>query len=163
MERKRQFLPTLLERLQDDEPKQSRESYDAFFFDSRMMRSIIQKDLATMLNNTNIEESLDENKHQQVAESVVNYGVRALVGNHASQHKWHAIEMNIRTAILRFESRIIPESLVVRSLLSEDHPSRNGMILFEIRGLIDWSPHPIDLCFHGHYDIETSHTELKNI
>lgn len=161
MEKKRQFLPTLLERLQDDEPKKSVERYDEFFFDSRMMRSIIQKDIAAMLNNTNIEDRLDEHLHKMVADSVVNYGVSAMVGNHASQYKWHAIEKNIRTAILRFEPRIIPETLVVRSLLSEEHPTKNGVILFEIRGLIYWSPRPIDLCFQGHYDVETSHAALK--
>ncbi|XUK71490.1 hypothetical protein ABMA09_00825 [Erwinia rhapontici] len=31
MEKKRQFLPTLLERLQDDEPKKSNERFDEFF------------------------------------------------------------------------------------------------------------------------------------
>ncbi|WP_455821152.1 type VI secretion system baseplate subunit TssE [Pseudomonas cerasi] len=163
MEKKRQFLPTLLERLQDDEPKNSIERYDEFFFDSRKMRSIVQKDIATMLNNTNIEDSLDEHRHNLVADSVANYGVSALVGSFANQHRWHSIEKNIRAAILRFEPRIIPESLIVRSLLSEDHPTKNGMILFEIRGLIDWDPHPIDLCFHGRYDIETSHAELKSM
>lgn len=163
MEKKRQFLPTLLERLQDDEPKSMIERHDAFFFDSRKMRSIVQKDIATMLNNTNIEDSLDEYAHNLVADSVINYGVSALVGNFASEYKWYSIEKNIRTAILRFETRIIPETLIVRSLLSEDHPTKNGMILFEIRGMIDWSPHPIDLCFHGRYDIETSHAELKSM
>lgn len=163
MEKKRQFLPTLLERLQDDEPKNMIERHDAFFFDSRKMRSIVQKDIATMLNNTNIEDSLDEYAHNLVADSVINYGVSALVGNFASEYKWYSIEKNIRTAILRFETRIIPETLIVRSLLSEDHPTKNGMILFEIRGMIDWSPHPIDLCFHGRYDIETSHAELKSM
>ncbi|MCS3608606.1 type VI secretion system baseplate subunit TssE [Erwinia rhapontici] len=163
MEKKRQFLPTLLERLQDDEPKKSNERFDEFFFDSRKMRSIVQKDIATMLNNTNIEDSLDEYRHNLVADSVVNYGVSALVGSFANQHRWHSIEKNIRTAILRFETRIIPESLMVRSLLTEEHPTKNGMILFEIRGLIDWHPHPIDLCFHGRYDVETSHTEIKSM
>lgn len=163
MEKKRQFLPTLLERLQDDEPKNHRERHDEFFFDSRKMRSIVQKDIATILNNTNIEDSLDEHRHKMVADSVVNYGVSALVGNYASQHKWHSIEKNIRNAILRFEPRIIPESLVVRSLLSENHPTKNGIIIFEIRGLIDWYPHPIDLCFHGRYDVETSYAELKSV
>lgn len=163
MEKKRQFLPTLLERLQDDEPKKSIERYDEFFFDSRKMRSIVQKDIATMLNSTNIEDSLDEDRHNLVAESVVNYGVSALVGSFSNQYRWHSIEKNIRVAILRFETRIIPESLMVRSLLSEEHPTKNGMILFEIRGLIDWYPHPIDLCFHGRYDVETSYAELKSM
>jgi len=163
MEQKRQFLPTLLERLQDDEPKKSIERYDEFFFDSKKMRSIVQKDIATVLNNTNIEDSLDEYRHNQVADSVVNYGISALVGNYASQHRWSSIEKNIRTAILRFETRIIPETLMVRSLLSEEHPTKNGIIIFEIRGLIDWHPRPIDLCFHGRYDVETSHAELKSM
>ena len=162
MEKKRPWPPTLLERLLDEEPKKQQESYDAFFFTADNLRAVVQKEIGCLLNNTNIEEQLDENRHPQVIESVVNYGVAPLVGKYANHHNWTLIEKNIRNALLRFEPRIVPESLLVRPLTTKEHPGNNGLVLFEIRGLIYWQPHPIDLCISGAYDAETAKVDLKS-
>lgn len=163
MERKRQFLPTLLERLLDDEPRVETERFDRFFFDSKKMRAIVQKDIAEIMNSTNIEDRLDLKRFKLVANSVLNYGVGAMIGNYANQHNWGTIEKTIRNALLRFEPRILAESLIVSPSIDSDHPSRNGLILFEIKGLISWKPYPIDLCINGAYDVETEKVDLKII
>ncbi|KAB8305866.1 type VI secretion system baseplate subunit TssE [Erwinia endophytica] len=163
MEKKQYFLPTLFERLLDDEPKKQQESYDAFYFDAKAMRAVVQKDISSVLNNTNIEDQLDEHRHKAVCGSVMNYGIAALVGRYANHHNWNIIEKNIRNALLRFESRIIPESLLVRPLIDKNHPGKYGMVLFEIRGLIAWHPHPIDLCISVAYDVETAKVDLKSV
>ncbi|HDM8325877.1 TPA: type VI secretion system baseplate subunit TssE, partial [Yersinia enterocolitica] len=80
MEKKRQFLPTLLERLLDDEPKKLLEPHDKFFYDSRTMRKLVQRNIAEILNNANIDDRLDEQRHKWVAKSVLNYGISPLVG-----------------------------------------------------------------------------------
>ncbi|WP_158781103.1 type VI secretion system baseplate subunit TssE [Pantoea sp. BAV 3049] len=162
MDKKQHYLPTLFERLLDDEPKKQLENYDAFHFDGRKMRAIVQQDISSLLNNTNIEDRLDEHRHKAVCSSVMNYGIGALAGRYANHHNWNIIEKNIRNAILRFESRIIPESLLVRPLIDKDHPGKNGMVIFEIRGLIEWHPNPIDLCVSGVYDVETSKVDLRS-
>jgi len=161
MERKKQFLPTLLERLLDDEPRVETERFDKFFLDSKKMRAIVQKDIAAIMNSTNIEDRLDSKRFKLVADSVLNYGVAAMVGNYANQHNWGAIEKTIRNALLRFEPRILAESLIVSPSIDGEHPSRNGIILFEIKGLISWVPYPIDLCINGAYDVETEKVDLK--
>ncbi|MEA1064090.1 type VI secretion system baseplate subunit TssE [Apirhabdus apintestini] len=159
MERKHQYLPTLLDRLQDDEPKSK---YDRDRpIDIKGMRSLVQRDLANLLNHTNIEDALDEQRYKVTLASVVNYGVPALIGSHENRHSWNIIEKTIRTAILRFEPRIIPETLLVRSLQEKEHLTRHALIIFEIRGLIYWNPKPIDLCMNGRYDIESEKVELK--
>lgn len=53
-----------------------------------------------------------------------------LVGLYAVPHNWATIERIIREAIIRFEPRIMAESLVV----SQQLQARNGIIQFEIRG-----------------------------
>ena len=161
MERREPYLPTLLERLLDDEPKKVTEHPDAFCFNARKLRSIIQNDIASLLNNTNIEDQLDEDRHKAVSDSVINYGIAALVGKYANYHNWNVIEKNLRNALLRFEPRILSESLLVRPLIDKDRPVKNGLVLFEIRGLIHWKPAPIDLCINGAYDVETAKVELK--
>ncbi|EPH6015285.1 TPA: GPW/gp25 family protein, partial [Yersinia enterocolitica] len=75
----------------------------------------------------------------------------------STPHNWTTIERIIREAIIRFEPRIIAESLVV----NQQHNARNGIIQFEIRGLIEWDPYPIDLCIGGAYDVETDQAELS--
>ncbi|ARB86369.1 MULTISPECIES: type VI secretion system baseplate subunit TssE [Yersinia] len=158
MEKKRQFLPTLLERLLDDDPKKLLEPQDKFFYDSRTMRKLVQRNIAEILNNANIDDQLDEQRHKWVAKSVLNYGIAPLVGRYSTPYNWMTIERIIREAIIRFEPRIIAESLVVNKL----HNARNGIAQFEIRGLIAWNPHPIDLSIEGAYDFETSQAELRS-
>lgn len=154
MDKKRQFSPTLFDRLIDDEPKVKTELFDKFFFSAQQIRKIVQRDIVSILNNSNIEQHLNESKHHWVLESVLNYGLSPMVGTYADANNWPKIEKIIRNAILRFESRVIPESLVVRPLLDKNSPSRHGVVIFEIRGLIDWQPYPVDLCFSGAYDME---------
>ncbi|CNF55850.1 type VI secretion system baseplate subunit TssE [Yersinia mollaretii] len=157
MEKKRQFLPALLERLLDDEPKKLLEPHDKFFYDSRMMRKLVQRNIGEILNNANIDDRLNEQRHKWVATSVLNFGIAPLVGRHSTPHNWNTIERVIREAIIRFEPRVMTESLVV----SQQHNARNGIVQFEIRGLIHWDPHPIDLCVEGAYDVETDQAELR--
>ena len=160
MESKQQYLPTLLDRLLDDEPKKQQEAFDKTFFDGRTLRRLVQRDLMSVLNCTNIDRELIPGRHQHVARAVVNYGVAPLMGMPVSLNNWQAVEKNIRDAILRFEPRIIPESLIIRTLREPGQPQRGATLNFEIRGLIYWEPHPLDLCMNGSYDSERESIEL---
>ncbi|MTD38224.1 type VI secretion system baseplate subunit TssE [Erwinia sp. CPCC 100877] len=156
---KQQYLPTLLERLQDDEPKSR---YDRVRpIDIKQMRSLVQRDIADLINHTNIEDRLDEQQHKLIMESVLNYGVPALIGTQENHNNWNTIEKAIRNTILRFEPRIIPETLLIRSLQDKERVARYAVILFEIRGLIYWQPRPVDLCINGRYDFESDKVDLK--
>ncbi|MGD8205150.1 type VI secretion system baseplate subunit TssE [Pantoea sp. FN0305] len=156
---KRQYLPILLERLQDDEPRSPHDRVRSI--DIRKMRSIVQKDITDLINHTNIEDTLNERQHKLVMESVLNYGVSPLIGNMENHRNWNVIEKTIRDAILRFEPRIIPETFLVRSLQDKDGLARHAVVLFEIRAMIYWQPRPIDLCMNGHYDFESEKVDLK--
>ena len=161
MEPKKQFLPTLLDRLIDDEPRLQQEHFDRFFFDARKMRAIVLRDVMSILNNANIENLLDEDRHKCVAESIVNFGLAPSIGSCTTQHNWGSAEKIIREAILRFEPRIIPESLRITLPNGQGEPFKNGMILFEIQGLIYWDPYPIDLAAKYVYDRENDKIVLK--
>ncbi|HEY1843945.1 MAG TPA: GPW/gp25 family protein [Buttiauxella sp.] len=158
LDRKRIYLPTLLERLQDDEPRSPNDRVKPI--DVRKMRALVQKDIADLINHTNIEDTLDEYRHKKILESVLNYGVPALIGTQENHRNWNVIEKVIRNTILRFEPRIVPETLLVRSLQEKDGLARHAVILFEIRGLIYWQPKPVDLCMSGRYDFESEKVDL---
>jgi len=157
--RRGRYLPTLLERLQDNEPKSPDDR--ARPVDIKTIRQLVQKDIADLINHTNIEDTLDEQRYKAVTESVLNYGIPALIGSQKNRNNWHVIEQAIRKAIIRFEPRIIPETLLVRSLHEGEGMARHAIIMFEIRGLINWHPHPIDLFMNGHYDTESEKVDLK--
>lgn len=156
---KRHYLPTLLERLQDDEPKSH---YDrARPIDSKQMRRIVQRDITDLINHCNIESEVDELRHPLVIGSVLNYGISALVGTTEHYQGWHAIEQKLRKTILLFEPRIIPETLLIRSRQDNEHVARHAMVQFEISGLIYWHPRPIDLSMSCRYDFESGKVDLK--
>ncbi|MDC7860799.1 type VI secretion system baseplate subunit TssE [Pantoea ananatis] len=153
------YLPTLLERLQDDEPQSPHDH--ARPVDVKTIRQLVQKDIADLINHTNIEDTLNEQRYKAVTESVLNYGIPALIGKHENRNNWQVIEQAIRKAIIRFEPRIIPETLLVHSLQEREKMTRHAVIAFEIRCLIDWRPHPVDLCINGRYDMESEKVDLK--
>ena len=158
-EKNRQYLPTLLERLLDDAPKNPDDREKPI--DIKRIRSLVQKDIVDLINHTNIEDTLDKERHKNIIESVLNYGVPALIGIQENHSNWNVTENIIRNTILRFEPRIIPETLLVRSLQEKDTVPRHAVILFEIRGLIYWKPQPVDLCMSGRYDFESEKVDLK--
>ncbi|WP_416382218.1 type VI secretion system baseplate subunit TssE [Lelliottia sp. JS-SCA-14] len=161
---KRQFLPTLLDRLLDDEPKKQHEAADKSFHDGRTLRRLVQRDLTAVLNCVNIERELCPVRHQDIAQTVLNYGISPLAGSPENRNNGRELEQILREAILRFEPRIIPQSLIVKGLNSEkDRPFKHGKMLFEIRGLIYWEPYPLDLCLSGEYDNEREGIEFTAV
>lgn len=65
--------------------------------------------------------------------------------------------MHIRNALLRFEPRLIPQSLVVRP---KRQKASGTTLPFEIAGLLYWQPEPLELMINGSYDTETDKTTL---
>ncbi len=157
---KQQFLPTLFDRLIDDHPKERTEPFDKFYFDSRRMRAIILRDIGTILNSENIERKLEKYKNCPAISSIVNYGIAPVTGAYATQYGWDIVEEILRNALLRFETRIIAESLVISPILGKNTHTQNGIIIFDIRALIHWNPYPLDLAIKGLYDIETQKVNL---
>lgn len=119
MSEKQQYLPTLLDRLLDEEPKKQLEAFDKTFYDGRTYRRLVQRDLVALLNCTNMQRELCPVKHSDVARTVLNYGISPLIGSPGSVHNWRIVENNLRDSILRFEPRIISDSLVVQVLHSQ--------------------------------------------
>lgn len=158
--KRKAFLPCLLERLLDDEPKKSTEAWDRYHFDAKAMRTMIQRNIIDILNTANIEERLSKHKHKEVAASVMNFGISPLVGGYSTPHNWTLIERIIREALLRFEPRLIPESIMIGLKGDQKSPMCNGIIQFEIRALVKWQPQPFDLCLDARYESETDSASL---
>ncbi|MFM0068711.1 type VI secretion system baseplate subunit TssE [Paraburkholderia aspalathi] len=149
---RRAYLPSLLDRLQDNAPDSRHEEASAYALDSEMMSHVVQRDLNLLLNTTNLYNELDTVRYPAVAASVVNYGVPPISGNYLSSQRWETIEKLIRTAIIRFEPRLIPESIDIRP--AEQNATRYNKLTFRIRGLMHWQPYPLEFQIQSTVDFE---------
>lgn len=143
------YPPALAERLTGINTGGSGES--ALPLTSEKMRQLVINELLELFNHTNIESVLEEKGYHQLAESAINYGIPRRLA-YDSEQQWPSIREDIHTAVLRFEPRIIPETLTVRVLTGGGPQGKYGVISFAISALIDWLPQPVELFIHGHYD-----------
>lgn len=97
---------------------------------------------------------LDEEKYPHVAASVINYGVADLTGRTASSVGRHQLEKMMRQTLLRFESRIIPESLDL-NVVFEDSMQDHNVLMFDIDAMLWAEPAPVHLQIRTQLDLET--------
>ncbi|MEM7668086.1 MAG: type VI secretion system baseplate subunit TssE, partial [Pseudomonadota bacterium] len=105
--------PSLLDRLTDDQPGSKEETRRERVIDVKRLREIIQRDLAWLLNTTNLESEVDLEPYPQVACASVNYGVTDIAGKPSGLNRAIEIRQAIRSSIESFEPRILPGSLEV--------------------------------------------------
>jgi len=149
------YLPSLIDRLLDDAPHRQTEHPDAYAPNAERMHRIIERDLSLLLNTTSLSDELDETRHTAVVSSVVNYGIAPLSGSYLTNRSWENVEQMVRAAIRRFEPRLISDSMRIRPLDDKD-PIRYNQLIFEIDGLMHWSPYPLEFRIQSAFDIETN-------
>jgi len=147
--------PSLLDRLTDDEPHKSVESNDKRVLNKTQLRQCVLRDLAWLLNTSNTEADLDLDNHPEVARSVVNFGMRSLSGMRLSEIELPELEKNVRRAILDFEPRILPATLEVKALSTEDLTHHHNMMAFEIRCQMWAQPYPLSMLLRTNLDLES--------
>ncbi|MFJ2990679.1 type VI secretion system baseplate subunit TssE [Collimonas sp. NPDC087041] len=155
------LLPTLFDRLRDDEPLRSSEAPGEYTVTRTQMRQIIQRDLAFLLNTVNMEDLLDRDRHAEAAASTINYGVPPLAGSYLSEHKWADIEQRLRRAIFDFEPRLMQETLQIVPLMKEGAERQYNVLLFEIRGAIRMDPYPMTFMVQSSVDLETNRMSIN--
>lgn len=82
-------------------------------FNESALRATVRRELAWLLNTTNLESSVDLENYPQVRTSVLNYGVSDLAGKSLSSRAVLRRAREIRDAVQAFEPRIDPASLNV--------------------------------------------------
>ena len=153
--------PALLDRLTDDEPQKQVESRDQRILSMRAFKAGVMRDLGWLLNTGNFDgdETLDE--YPNVADSVINYGIRDLCGLATSGISDTEIERYVREAIRRFEPRILPKSLAVRVQVNKDAHSHNAVV-FEISGDLWATPMPERMYLQTKVDLESGNFEFDS-
>ncbi len=152
--------PALLDRLRDDNPRSQQEPPDARVVTVRQLHDSVVRDLEWLLNSHGIESTIDAKAYPETVRSVVNYGIADLSGRTVSGSDVSTIEQEIREAIVRFEPRILPESLKVR-VASGDGVGSFNRLTFEIRGDLWAIPVPLEFLLLTEVDLEAGNVTIS--
>jgi type VI secretion system protein ImpF len=143
--------PSLLDRLTDDEPDNSSEPRERRVLSLRTLREGVLRDLAWLLNTTNLLSVRQITALPHVANSVLNYGVPDISGSSLSGLDVSKLERGIRQAIWDFEPRLIRNTVKVAAV--RDAANQNTLT-FEIEADLWAQPYPERLYLKTELDLE---------
>lgn len=151
--------PSLLDRLTDDAPADTREARDSRVIDVRRLREIVQRDLSWLLNTYNNDILIDADLYPNAARSVLKYGIEEVSGDFSTAERAEAIRRSIRQAIEVFEPRIRKGSVEV--LLVQPDAARQTVIAFDIRADMWAEPIPLELYLRSEVDLTTGDVNVE--
>ncbi|MEQ1685557.1 MAG: type VI secretion system baseplate subunit TssE [Burkholderiaceae bacterium] len=154
--------PALLDRLTDLAPLSSVESDDTRVMNKSQIRDAVLRDLSWLLNSVQSLGKLAE-QYPQAGDSVLNYGLPAMSGQLASRVDVGVLERTIKQAILRFEPRVMEDSLEVKALEATSVLDTHNVIEFEIRGFMWAQPVPLELLLRTQIDLEAGQVEVRDV
>jgi type VI secretion system protein ImpF len=154
--------PALLDRLTDLAPHSQVEAEDKRVMNKAQIRDAVLRDLSWLLNSVQPlgKEGL---LFPQAADSVLNYGLPAMSGQMASRVDVSQLERAIKQAILRFEPRVMEDSLEVKALEASSVLDTHNVIEFEIRGFMWAQPVPLELLLRTQVDLEAGQVEVRDM
>lgn len=153
--------PALLDRLTDDSPGDRVEAEDHRLMSKTQLRQAVLRDLSALFNAVQpLGQAADT--YPMLADSVLNFGLPALSGQLASKLDVSVLENAIRQAIVRFEPRILAETLEVRAMEATTVLDTHNVIEFEIRGHLWSQPVPLEILLRTQLDLEAGQVEVRD-
>jgi type VI secretion system protein ImpF len=151
--------PALLDRLTDESRDQRSELDDHRAMSKAQLRQAVLRDLSALFNAVQPLGAAAE-AYPLLADSVLNYGLPALSGQLASKLDVHVLERAIREAIVRFEPRILADTLQIRALEGSTVLDTHNVIEFEIRGHLWSQPVPLEILLRTQLDLEAGKVQV---
>jgi len=146
--------PSLLDRLTDHNPSAKRDAPDQQVLTLAQLRQAVLRDLAALLNTTNLEGIEDLGETPRAAKSTINYGISGLAGLLETSSRIQSLEEELANAIRAFEPRIRSETVKVRTR-DADENTGTPALLFEIEGELWAQPVPVQLFLETKIEVET--------
>ena len=152
--------PALLDRLTDDDPFHRVEAEERRVMTKSQLRQAVLRDLGWLFNAIQpLGKACDP--YARVGDSVLNFGLPALSGLLASKVDVSVLEKAIRTAIVRYEPRILADTLEVRALETQSVMDTHNVIEFDIRGHLWSQPVPLEILLRTQLDLEAGQVEVR--
>lgn len=158
---KERLQPSLLDRLTDDEPHSQQESREQRVLSMHKLRESVLRDVSWLLNTDSLESVSDLSAYPEVAQSVLNFGIKDLAGRTVSGSSMSEIEKGLRKAIKIYEPRILPNTLSIH-VLSTDEMSHHALS-FDIEADLWAQPLPLHLYLRTEIDTITGDVNLRNM
>jgi type VI secretion system protein ImpF len=146
--------PCLLDRLTDENPESKKEGRDQRVVSLRRYREAVLRDLSWLLNAKNLSSLQDVSDYPEVSTSVLNYGMPDVAGTTVSGLNPGEVELILRKAVEAYEPRVVPNTLSVRTITSDDG-SQGNVLSFEIRADLWAEPINEVLFVKTNLDLET--------
>jgi type VI secretion system protein ImpF len=156
---KNRLRPSLLDRLTDLHPEQTRETTVDVCVNEAQLREQVRRDLSWLFNTTRLAAGTDLAPYPQVQTSILNYGIVDLTGHLLSSISGEDLESSVRAALLNFEPRLLPESLQVLAKVAKN-PSGAAALVVEVRGDLHSEPLPLALYVRTEIDVETGRVHV---
>ena len=156
---KDRLLPSLLDRLTDDDPAARTPESDRFTFDLAEYRAAVFRDIGWLLNSTSPARAEDLEGLELVSRSTLNYGMPALSGGIASGLDARTLERRIKDVIQRFEPRLISDTVKVQVEVEADAMDHRA-VTFRIEGKLWAQPVPEQIYVRTKLDLESGHVTL---
>ena len=159
---KNRLQPALLDRLVDDEPDRRTEGDGARVMSKSELRQAVLRDLAWLLNAV---QPFGEaaRRHAGIEGSVLNYGLPPLSGQLASKLDIGDLERAIRDAIVRFEPRILTDTLRVTAREASSVLDTHNVVEFDISGHLWAQPVPLEMLLRTQLDLEAGQVQIEDV
>ncbi|HYZ63982.1 MAG TPA: type VI secretion system baseplate subunit TssE [Acetobacteraceae bacterium] len=146
--------PSLLDRLTDKNPSAKRDRPDEQVLTLAQLRQAVLRDLAALLNTSNLTSIAELEDAPLACKSTLNYGIPGFSGLLDTSERVRSLEEELVTAIRTYEPRIRSETVKVRSRGALE-ASGVPALLFEIEGELWAQPVPQQLFLETKIEVET--------
>ncbi|SFS03761.1 type VI secretion system baseplate subunit TssE [Sphingomonas jatrophae] len=127
-------------------------------FNEEALRVTVRREIAWLLNTTQLGAAVDLEPYPHVQTSVLNYGVPDLAGRAITRRIIVQRARDVRNAIRTFEPRIDDSSLVVEP---QENEFGDGAVRFAIHGDVIAAAHPMPVTFTTAVDPDTAAVEIS--
>jgi type VI secretion system protein ImpF len=159
---KDRLQPSLIDRLTDDEPGTRSEAPERRTLSLGRLRESVRRDLAHLLNATQLAAVVDLSAFPEVERSTLNYGIPDLAGHTASTLDRATLVRLIRRAITDFEPRLLKQSLKVHITVNPDKHEPNAL-RFDIEADLWSQPLPLRLRLRTDLSLEDGEAHLTEV
>lgn len=128
-------------------------------FNERALRATVRRELAWLLNTTNLAAVEDLEPYPEIQSSVLNYGVPDLAGQSWTRRLILQRARDIRNAIRRFEPRMDADSLVVEPV---GEVERENMVTFLINGDVTAAVQAMPVRFRTDVEQQTAAVTVRD-
>lgn len=158
---KERLQPALLDRLADNEPTKTVESRDSRVLSIEKLHDCVVRDLSWLLNTENLASMHDLSEYPEAMNSTLNYGVPSFSGRFLGVFDERNIAEYVRESILRFEPRLLADTVQVYAKLDR-HGQSQHLISFQIEATLWAQPVPLQLLVKAEVDLETGELDITS-